>query len=274
MSQYQKGKTNVDFTEARDSEWQWHHHSIFYRPDALPAAQPTVSKHWRHKHWRHRENSLNISKCKLQFTSDKRLWEICSPLYTVIIWDIHVGWYLNKIYYVNGRVLWISHDQTAFFPSPCTWQCMHKTVCRTRDVNCVRIVWMCGQTNLRAHADSRHSKVRRYACSLCSKSFYWKHHVKRHLKACGRGAKVVTADDNHVDTETGANDDEIQDWMNDRLSCLEVHRLSADNRYRPFDSRHPPIIGRLFGADNRPAENQPKHYGCTSSHVVMCFCIS
>jgi len=23
-------------------------HSIFYRPDALPAAQPTASKHWRH----------------------------------------------------------------------------------------------------------------------------------------------------------------------------------------------------------------------------------
>jgi len=58
-SRYQKGKTNLDFTEAR--EWvavasaglyaslhlapdrQPHHHSyIFYRPDALPAAQPTV----------------------------------------------------------------------------------------------------------------------------------------------------------------------------------------------------------------------------------------
>jgi len=28
MSRYQKGKTNLDFTEARDSEWQWHqlHH--------------------------------------------------------------------------------------------------------------------------------------------------------------------------------------------------------------------------------------------------------
>jgi len=58
-------KTNLDFTEARDSEWQWHqlgrmqvctsnqtdnHAStpllmFFYRPDALPAAQPTVSKH-------------------------------------------------------------------------------------------------------------------------------------------------------------------------------------------------------------------------------------
>ena len=66
VSRYQKGKTNLDFTEARDSEWQWHqlghmqvctalqtdstpapHHSVFYRPDALPAAQPTVSKHWR-----------------------------------------------------------------------------------------------------------------------------------------------------------------------------------------------------------------------------------
>ena len=24
------------------------HHSVFYRPNVLPAAQPTVSKHWRH----------------------------------------------------------------------------------------------------------------------------------------------------------------------------------------------------------------------------------
>jgi len=66
VSRYQKGKTNLDFTEARDSEWQWHqlghmqvctslqtynHAStpplkFFYRPDALPAAQPTASKHY------------------------------------------------------------------------------------------------------------------------------------------------------------------------------------------------------------------------------------
>jgi len=64
VSRYQKGKINLDFTEARDSEWQWHqlghmqvctslqtdttpahHRSVFYRPDALPAAQPTASKH-------------------------------------------------------------------------------------------------------------------------------------------------------------------------------------------------------------------------------------
>ena len=56
-----KVKTNLDFTEARDSEWQWHqlghmqsctsfqtdnHASTEpLRPDALPVAQPTVSKH-------------------------------------------------------------------------------------------------------------------------------------------------------------------------------------------------------------------------------------
>jgi len=64
MSRYQKGKTSLDFTEARDSGWQWHqlghmqvctslqtdnHAStpplkFFYRQDALPAAQPTASK--------------------------------------------------------------------------------------------------------------------------------------------------------------------------------------------------------------------------------------
>ena len=63
---YQKGQTNVDFIDARDSEWQWHqlghtqdlvctslqrdNHASnpllsFYRPDALPDAQSTVSKH-------------------------------------------------------------------------------------------------------------------------------------------------------------------------------------------------------------------------------------
>ena len=64
VSHYQKCKNNLDFTEARDSEWQWHqlghmqvcislqtdnHASTpplsFYRSDALTAAQLTASKH-------------------------------------------------------------------------------------------------------------------------------------------------------------------------------------------------------------------------------------
>jgi len=63
VSRYQKDKTNLDFSEARDSQRQWHqlghmqvctslqtdnHASTpplsFYRPDALHAAQPTASK--------------------------------------------------------------------------------------------------------------------------------------------------------------------------------------------------------------------------------------
>jgi len=61
VSQYQKGKTNLDFTEARDSEWQWHplrkfaprssqiimpapHHSVFTgRMPFLPPNQQRQS---------------------------------------------------------------------------------------------------------------------------------------------------------------------------------------------------------------------------------------
>jgi len=61
VSQYQKGKNNLDLNEARGSGINWAicksaphsrqtttsapHLSIFYRPDAPPATQPTVSKH-------------------------------------------------------------------------------------------------------------------------------------------------------------------------------------------------------------------------------------
>jgi len=30
------------------------------------------------------------------------------------------------------------------------------------------------------------------------------------------------------------------------------------------------LIGRLFGADNRPADNRPKHYRCTSNFDYAC----
>ena len=36
------------------------HHSVFYKPDALPAAQPTASKHWRH--YRYMYYYYNISQ--------------------------------------------------------------------------------------------------------------------------------------------------------------------------------------------------------------------
>ena len=68
VSRYQKGRNNLDFTEQETvsgsgSGISWvicksaprsrqittpaPHHSVSYRPDALPVVQPTVSKHWR-----------------------------------------------------------------------------------------------------------------------------------------------------------------------------------------------------------------------------------
>ena len=96
VSRYQKGKTILDFTEARDSEWQWHqwaiwksaprsrqittpapHHSVFYRPDALPATQPTASKHWRHYIVNTRGT---IASGRSQRTACKTAWTITLPL--------------------------------------------------------------------------------------------------------------------------------------------------------------------------------------------------
>ena len=58
VSRYQKGKTNLDFTEARDSEWQWHqlghmqvcislltdnHASLVFLQAGCPSCHPTNS---------------------------------------------------------------------------------------------------------------------------------------------------------------------------------------------------------------------------------------
>jgi len=46
VSRYQKGKTNLDFIEARDSEWQWHqlgHASLHLDPADNHASTPPLS---------------------------------------------------------------------------------------------------------------------------------------------------------------------------------------------------------------------------------------
>jgi len=78
VSRYQKGKTNLDFTEARDSEWQWHqqghmqvctsletdtmpapHHSVFFtgRMPFLPPNQQRQSTEGKY--------IITTSKCKV-----------------------------------------------------------------------------------------------------------------------------------------------------------------------------------------------------------------
>ena len=58
------------------------HHSVFYRPDALPAAQTTASKHWRpkegnSKHWRKNDKQWMVFKtcCNdISMWSSKHMW--------------------------------------------------------------------------------------------------------------------------------------------------------------------------------------------------------
>ena len=92
VSRHQKGKTNLDFTEARDSGWHWHqlghmqvwisihtdnHASTpplsFYRPDALSAAQPTLSKHWRQSR-QLRQTKQKQNKCPLNSIFSRTTW--------------------------------------------------------------------------------------------------------------------------------------------------------------------------------------------------------
>ena len=76
VSRYQKGKTSLDLSEARDDGvlgWQWHQLDhmqtdnptntssfTFSRLDALPDAQPTVSKHRRHIAYMCTSNTVNV----------------------------------------------------------------------------------------------------------------------------------------------------------------------------------------------------------------------
>ena len=105
LIRYQKSKTSLDLNEARDDGvwgWQWHqldhmqtictslqtdNHTNtlplnFYRPGALPAAQPTVPKHWRQyltfwlmlKYFRHSTLYLCID-LRLRNGAHERFWE-------------------------------------------------------------------------------------------------------------------------------------------------------------------------------------------------------
>ena len=51
------------------------HHSVFYRPDALHAAQPTVSKHWSHL-CKNAEIQIHMSIFSLQSVSDHAIFSV------------------------------------------------------------------------------------------------------------------------------------------------------------------------------------------------------
>ena len=95
VSRYQKGNTNLDFTEARDSEWQWHqldhmqvctslqrdnHAStppLRFLQAGCPSCCPTVSKHWRSLIMETRQQNANTKhkRSRLQY----KAWHYVHP---------------------------------------------------------------------------------------------------------------------------------------------------------------------------------------------------
>jgi len=73
------------------------HHSVFYRPDALPAAQPTASKHWRHYH---NNNNMTIKMLyKVQYLPLVGIYcVIRKTKHNVRSLDFAVTWFLMKLF--------------------------------------------------------------------------------------------------------------------------------------------------------------------------------
>ena len=105
-----KEKPNLDFTAARYCEWQWHQlgHKLvctsvktdnnpntpplsFYRLDALHAAQPTESKHWRHCLFydhRHKSDKYLISNNVLANQAARKVSPVIIPKVAIAKWQI------------------------------------------------------------------------------------------------------------------------------------------------------------------------------------------
>ena len=99
------------------------HHSVFYRPDALPAAQPTASKHWRlylayilkvnlHRHARHDKTVLSVSRPLRRCQLDSR------QLKSVADRKFEVGKHVQ-----SNRPIHTRHDTDRTVLSCLLWRC-------------------------------------------------------------------------------------------------------------------------------------------------------
>ena len=126
VSQYQKGKTNLDFTEARDSEWQWHQlghmqvctllqtdnhtstHSVFLQAEC-PSCRPT--------------NSVKALKARLQeYTRKNKMSTIqCHEKSTSSFAQLNWEWFTNHSR--HKKCFALRNFQHA--PSPINWLFHH-----------------------------------------------------------------------------------------------------------------------------------------------------
>jgi len=136
VSRYQKGKTNLDFTEARDSEWQWHqlghvqvctslqadnHASTpplsFYRPDALPATQPTVSKLKAVVAYCYCVSNFFVSKVTCNFIFNSYFWVYSVEIFYVVGMTLFF-WHYYVVNFVVMISLLFQTDICEVCPSP------------------------------------------------------------------------------------------------------------------------------------------------------------
>jgi len=95
VSRYQKGKTNLDFTEARDSEWQWHQ---------LVHIQVCISLQTDNHAW---------SYCRISFDYDdyrKFLYfYLCNLTPKILIWNKYAS--TRPLKFFRGRMPFMPPNQ-------------------------------------------------------------------------------------------------------------------------------------------------------------------
>jgi len=86
-----------------------HHPPYFCGPDALPAAQPTVSKHWRQLTWTPYQLAIYLI-CNQSFKTFCPLLIACCPLYSInlillstsmLVYSISNPWLFSKIHVLD-----------------------------------------------------------------------------------------------------------------------------------------------------------------------------
>jgi len=116
VSWYQKGKTNLDFNEARDSEWQWHQLGHMQVCTSLQtdnhASAPLLSFLQAECPSCHPTNSAKALKANLKDKKSMRVWQPNAGLYQSDILKVtHKSRLLHLFNGLFSRITWVSRYQ-------------------------------------------------------------------------------------------------------------------------------------------------------------------
>ena len=107
------------------------HHSVFYRPDALPAAQPIVSKHWRNKMTDKRISNKMPQKIASSFIT----WRHCTQSFILPSYSSLMMFDWLVFCHVSSRASNIARH------SSCTSCCCHAVIHKHTLTTCISLFW-------------------------------------------------------------------------------------------------------------------------------------